>query len=470
MEATDGRKAFYTNQMQFHPKKATLFGLLVLLFSRKLNNTGFVETNTETEHSFCYRLLVFRTILLQKLLFFMEIPMRLSGRMFEDLCNFYTHNGGLFGLLKRIITLKAVFPSREAKTYVSAVGIMDMRMELCKDIVCGDAMYYPALSIMAAKAVYENAAYNRSIVEDHWGMSTFIGFNKYWNDFLRRAETEVCMFRNKTTDHDTIVVCFRGTEPFNAKDWSTDVDLSWYEFRGIGRIHSGFLKALGMQKFYGWPKSVLPNLLRRAPLAYYDIRDTLRNYLREDPKTKFIVTGHSLGGALASLFPAILFYHDDQLLLERMQGVYTFGQPRVGNKEFASYMKENLAKKGIEFRRYVYCNDIVPRVPSTRIFNHFGPCVYYNSKYQAKIVEEVPYENYFSISGFIPMRLNAMYEVMRSFTMRIKYGPDYAEGWMMFGARLLMGMLIPGAVNHCARDYVNSTRLGKLDETTLAAA
>ncbi|KAK8575604.1 hypothetical protein V6N12_063275 [Hibiscus sabdariffa] len=275
------------------------------------------------------------------------------------------------------------------------------------------------------------------------------------------------MFRNKTTDHDTIVVCFRGTEPFNAKDWSTDVDLSWYEFRGIGRIHSGFLKALGMQKFHGWPESVLPGLRPRgAPLAYYDIRDTLRKYLREDPKTKFIVTGHSLGGALAALFPAILFYHDDQLLLERLQGVYTFGQPRVGNKEFASYMENNLQKKGIVFHRYVYCNDIVPRVPSSRMFKHFGTCVYYNSKYQAKIVEDVANENYFSISEFIPMRLNAMYEVMRSFTMRIKYGPDYVEGWLMFGARLLMGMLVPGAVNHCARDYVNSTRLAKPDEVS----
>lgn len=80
-----------------------------------------------------------------------------------------------------------------------------------------------------------------------------------------------------------------------------------------------------------------------------------------------------------------------------------------------------------------------------------------------QIVEEVPYLNYFSLFGFIPMHMNAIYEVIRSFTMKAKYGADYTDGWLMFGVRLF-GMFIPGVANHCPQDYVNSTRLGKPDD------
>ncbi|KAK8693110.1 hypothetical protein V6N13_070704 [Hibiscus sabdariffa] len=452
MEATEGRKEFYSNYMLFNPKKASLFDLIALLFSKNLKNRKFIETSIETEESFWYRLLVFLTTLLQKFLLTIKTPMALAGQTVEDMCNLFSNNGGLFGLIKRIMTGKVVIPDREAANYVSFIGYSDMRMDLSKEIVYGNAMYYPALSIMASKAAYNNAAYNKSIVEDHWGVH-----------FILQPDTQVSLFRNKTTDHDTVVVCFRGTEPFNTDDWSSDVDLSWYEFGDIGRIHSGFLKALGMQKVVGWPKLVIPDITRLAPLAYYDIRDTLKDLLNKNPEAKFIVTGHSLGGALAALFPAILFYHDEQLLLERMEGVYTFGQPRVGDEAFGSYMEKNLNKNGIEFYRYVYCNDMVPRVPFDSMFKHFGTCVYYNRKYEAKIVEEVPYKNYFSIFGFIPMHLNAVYELIRSFTMRSKYGSEYTDGWVMLGVRLL-GLVIPGVANHFPRDYVNSTRLGKPDD------
>ncbi|KAE8665941.1 hypothetical protein F3Y22_tig00112523pilonHSYRG00170 [Hibiscus syriacus] len=218
----------------------------------------------------------------------------------------------------------------------------------------------------------------------------FLGFKNYWNDFLQSAETQVVMFRDKGVDHDTIVVCFRGTQKFNTEDWCSDVDLSWFEFPHFGKIHSGFSKALGMQSGAGWAKQVVSDSThgpRRAPL----------------------------GGALAAIFPAILFYHDEQMLLERMEGVYTFDQPRVGDNEFGDYMAKNLRKHGVHFFRYVYCNDMVPRVPFDGVFKHFGTCVYYNSKYQ-------PY---------------------------------------LFGMRIL-GLLNTGIPAHRAQNYVNSTRLGSL--------
>ncbi|XP_022773948.1 uncharacterized protein LOC111316204 [Durio zibethinus] len=465
MEAKAGNKGFCSSYLLLDPKQATFIDIFYVLFSSNLKNRKFIDCSHEKMENFWYRLHIFLSILLQKLLLMISTPMATMGSAVEDMLNLLPSNGGLFGLLLNILRGKNVMPDREAANYRSFIGYVDTRMKLDRDIKYGDGTYYPALSMMACKAAYNNSAYTEAIVNDHWEMD-HLGFKDYWNDFLQKAGTQAFLFRDKRDDHDTIVVCFRGTEPFNANDWCSDVDISWYEFPNIGKIHSGFMKALGMQKTVGWPEQVVPDQTRGAPLAYYDIRDKLRDLLSKNPEAKFIVTGHSLGGALAILFPAILFSHDDKLLLERMEGVYTFGQPRVGDGTFGNYMLKNLNKNGIHYYRYVYCDDIVPRVPFDNkrfLFKHFGTCVFHNSKYQALIVEEEPYRNYFSIWAFFPMLKNAIYELIRSFTIVKQRGPDYREGWLLFCIRVV-GLVFPGLPAHCPQDYVNSTRLGSPDK------
>lgn len=189
----------------------------------------------------------------------------------------------------------------------------------------------------------------------------------------------------ENTDLNLIVVAFRGTNPFDAYAWCTDVDFSWYELQGMGKIHRGFMHALGLQK-NGWPTEIEPN--KDHLYAYYEIRRLLRDILSKNEKAKFIVTGHSLGGALAILFVGVLAIHKEAWLLDRMEGVYTFGQPRVGDREFGSFMEDKLKENDVRYLRYVYCNDMVPRLPyddSTLFYKHFGPCLYYNSLYQGKV-------------------------------------------------------------------------------------
>lgn len=56
-------------------------------------------------------------------------------------------------------------------------------------------------------------------------------------------------FFNKAEDANLIVISFRGTEPFNADDWSTNFDISWYDISqtsGSRHLHVGFLEALGL--------------------------------------------------------------------------------------------------------------------------------------------------------------------------------------------------------------------------------
>ncbi|EXB54397.1 hypothetical protein L484_011059 [Morus notabilis] len=188
-------------------------------------------------------------------------------------------------------------------------------------------------------------------------------------------------------DHDTIVVfvAFRGTEPFDVDAWCSYFDISWYEIHGVGKIHGGFMKALGLQKCIGFPKEIdidQNDSVRPAPLACYDIREKLRELLKQNDKAKFVLSAHSLGGALAIPFPAVLAWHDEKWLLERLEGVYTFGQPRVGDEKFGEFMKsDSLTIWSLRF----------PTMTRRLCFMILV------------IVDEEPNKNYFSPVNAIPM-------------------------------------------------------------------
>lgn len=202
------------------------------------------------------------------------------------------------------------------------------------------------------------------------------------------------LFKDTLSDPNLIVVAFRGTAPFDANAWRTDFDISWCEFNNVGKTHSGFMKALGLQPNNAWPLELEFVQLQvgdqHPHFAYYTIRQMLKGLLQENENAKFILTGHSLGGALAILFAAVLAMHECEYawLLERLEGIYTFGQPRVGDEKFGEFMKEKLTKYGVKYMRYVYSNDLVPRIPyddKTLLFKHFGPSLYYNSCYRGKV-------------------------------------------------------------------------------------
>ena len=52
---------------------------------------------------------------------------------------------------------------------------------------------------------------------------------------------------NKPKYATLILISFMGTEPFDADDWITDFDFSWYEFLILGKVHMGSLEALGLE-------------------------------------------------------------------------------------------------------------------------------------------------------------------------------------------------------------------------------
>ena len=54
--------------------------------------------------------------------------------------------------------------------------------------------------------------------------------------------------------------------------------------------------------------------------------------LSRDQTTRLFLTGHSLGGALAVLAGAVLQFETNR----SVTGVYTYGQPRVGDPDFSA--------------------------------------------------------------------------------------------------------------------------------------
>lgn len=148
-----------------------------------------------------------------------------------------------------------------------------------------------------------------------------------------------------TFDRDC-VIAFRGTD--DAADWLTNLEVDRVKQWGC-KVHSGFS---------GVEKRLTHQIAQVLPEAQ-----------------RYWITGHSLGGALATLFAVRL--SDARF---NVAGLYTFGSPRVGCRCFAQHA--DYALKGRHFR-VVHGNDIVPRVPRPIRFRHCGQQVYIDRKGRA---------------------------------------------------------------------------------------
>lgn len=145
---------------------------------------------------------------------------------------------------------------------------------------------------------------------------------------------------------EAVVLAFRGTRPDQMADWMADIHIQqtpfteYFTASSIGSVHDGFAHLLAV----GW-KSILSEIVR----------------LQEDGQTLW-VTGHSLGGALAVMATAAITFSARL----PVNGLYTFGQPRVGDMDFCAQCDSHF---GDVMFRFVNNEDIVTRVPP-RIVPH----------------------------------------------------------------------------------------------------
>lgn len=196
--------------------------------------------------------------------------------------------------------------------------------------------------------------------------------------FIKSEFEKICFLDNASTDTQVaiwrdiarrrLVVAFRGTEQTQWKDLITDLMLVpaglnperiGGDFKQEVQVHSGFLSAYD---------SVRTRIISLIKLAIGYIDD-----LAEPPfKWHVYVTGHSLGGALATLLALEL--SSSQLAMHGAVSVtmYNFGSPRVGNKKFAEYYNEKVKDSW----RVVNHRDIIPTVPRLMGYCHVAQPIY----------------------------------------------------------------------------------------------
>jgi len=147
------------------------------------------------------------------------------------------------------------------------------------------------------------------------------------------------------------IVAFRGSEIWKKRekidlnamfaDLKTNIDIRLTDWEKGGKVHRGFKEALDQV----WP----------------DLLPYIENLHHKG--CKIWMTGHSLGAALATLAAS---------RFGNVQGVYTFGSPRVGDEVFRERLK-------IRIYRIVNNDDIVPRVPPSGAYVHVGELKFIDS-------------------------------------------------------------------------------------------
>lgn len=144
-----------------------------------------------------------------------------------------------------------------------------------------------------------------------------------------------------------IVLVFRGSH--NIRNWLQNFVYEYSEvpYAPGARVHKGF-----------WDSS-------NALVPYF--LKALASELNAYPGYRFAVVGHSLGGSQA-IIGAIEVHRRLKVPFEKIS-VFTFGQPRTGNVEFARYVNS----LPMQVTRVVNENDMVPHsIPEYGGFAHHG--------------------------------------------------------------------------------------------------
>lgn len=121
----------------------------------------------------------------------------------------------------------------------------------------------------------------------------------------------------------------------NVRNFITDVVFTWTDcpFVSECKVHKGFQAA--------WDEISAP------------AQAAVTKAVNENPGYRVVATGHSLGGAVATLGAVYMRANG------RSVDVYSYGSPRVGNDHFANFV----ASQGAGEYRVTHTDDPVPRLP-----------------------------------------------------------------------------------------------------------
>ena len=159
--------------------------------------------------------------------------------------------------------------------------------------------------------------------------------------FIDRQDTQAFI----ALDEDKMIISVRGTD--SLADAMTNIKFSLIDSVG-GKVHEGF------------------------NIAAKHIWKDIVKLVRENNEKTLWITGHSLGAGIATIITAKLVQENHEFV----NGLYTFGQPRTGNRQFAKNFNRTFGRCTF---RYVNNNDVVTRTPFRAMkYRHIGTLQYFD--------------------------------------------------------------------------------------------
>lgn len=133
-------------------------------------------------------------------------------------------------------------------------------------------------------------------------------------------------------DGNTVFVIFRGTQ--TADEWvhNLNTKLRKHFLPDCGNVHEGFYS------------------------TYMGFREFLLTAIKSCKNSKIIIGGHSLGAAFATLAISDI----EKNTQHTVKALYTYGSPRVGDKDFSERYNREYGKKTF---RIVNTSDVVTSIP-----------------------------------------------------------------------------------------------------------
>ena len=193
--------------------------------------------------------------------------------------------------------------------------------------------------------------------------------------FINDKDSDLQAGITKNDEARRVTVVFRGSE--SMKDWMYDLMVAKKCLDDNVKVHRGFYHQLtkngNMATLITTLKDMMNSLSTDNDNLPYDI----------------YITGHSLGGALATLFG----YFVSKDMPEYQFKVVSFGSPRVGNHAFRYNFDQC---KNLKHYRITNRRDVITSVPMYK-YKHTGITIHLRNK-DCKIYETYDYDQCFQYS------------------------------------------------------------------------
>jgi len=185
------------------------------------------------------------------------------------------------------------------------------------------------------------------------------------------------------TKNNTIIFAFRGSDNF--ENYIYDIKLIQYEYPYCDncQVHQGFYESY----------------LSLSNLIYKDM-DYYQNLIDKGLINKVYITGHSLGASIATfMYNDLTTNYKSFVNSLDVFELYTYGSPRNGNYEFATYVNKTLSGY-----RIVHYDDLVPHYPTQHFYYHIPIEIWYTDEdYSSYVICDMSGEDILCSNSVSPL-------------------------------------------------------------------